>query len=89
MGVFAILTALIYAAVAKLLLDRSTTSRVESLSLIGVSLTFVTIAIPIQLRSNWITIAWSIEALAMLWAGIETRSGRLRTSRVYLRPRIP
>jgi uncharacterized membrane protein len=80
MGVFAILTALIYAAAAKLLLDRSTTSRVESLSLIGVALTFVTIAIPIQLRSNWITIAWSIEALAMLWAGIETRSKRLRLS---------
>ncbi|HJX91747.1 MAG TPA: DUF2339 domain-containing protein [Pyrinomonadaceae bacterium] len=80
MGVFAILMALIYAAAAKLLLDRSTTSRVESLSLIGIALTFVTIAIPIQLRSNWITIAWSIEALAMLWAGIETRSLRLRAS---------
>jgi uncharacterized membrane protein len=80
MGVFAILMALIYAAAAKLLLDRTTTNRVESLSLIGIALTFVTIAIPIQLHSNWITIAWSIEALAMLWAGIETRSLRLRAS---------
>ena len=80
MGVFAILMALIYAAAVKLLLDRTTTNRVESLSLIGVALTFVTIAIPIQLRSNWITIAWSIEALTMLWAGIETRSTRLRAS---------
>jgi uncharacterized membrane protein len=80
MGVFAIVMALIYAAAAKLLLDRTATNRVESLSLIGVALTFVTIAIPIQLRSNWITIAWSIEALAMLWAGIETRSLRLRAS---------
>ena len=80
MGVFAIVMALIYAAAAKLLLDRATISRVESLTLIGVALTFVTIAVPIQLHSNWITIAWSIEALAMLWAGIETRSGRLRTS---------
>ena len=80
MGVFAILMALIYAAAAKLLLDRTTTNRAELLSLIGVALTFVTIAIPIQLRSNWITIAWTIEALAMLWAGIETRSKRLRIS---------
>jgi uncharacterized membrane protein len=81
MGSFAIVMALIYAGTAKLLLDRATTNhRVESLSLIGVALTFVTIAIPIQLRGNWITIAWAVEALAMLWTGIETRSLRLRVS---------
>jgi uncharacterized membrane protein len=48
------------------------------LLLIGIALTFVSIAMPIQLRSNWITIAWSVEALVMLWVGIETRSWRLR-----------
>ena len=78
MGVFAIGMGLLCAAVAKLLLDRAATTRTESLLIIGVALTFVTIAIPIQLRSNWITIAWSVEALLMLWAGIETRSQRLR-----------
>ncbi len=78
MGVFAIVMALIYAGTTKLLMERSALSRMESLSLIGVALTFVTIAIPIQLRSNWITIAWSIEALTMLWAGIEIRSKRMR-----------
>src|SRR5260370_40724058 len=46
--------------------------------MIGVALTFVTLPIPIQLQSNWIPIAWSFEALVMLWAGIETRSPRLR-----------
>jgi uncharacterized membrane protein len=69
---------LLFAGAAKILLDRPATTRSESLSMIGVALTFVTIAIPIQLRSNWITIAWSIEALVMLWAGIETRNERLR-----------
>ena len=78
MGVFAIVMALLYAGVAKLLLDRATLRRAESLTLIGVALTFVTIAIPIQLRSNWITIAWAIEGLMMLWTGIETSSKRLR-----------
>jgi uncharacterized membrane protein len=48
--------------------------------MIGVALTFVTIAIPIQLRSNWITIAWSFEAVVMLWAGIETEAQRLRAT---------
>ena len=78
MGVFAVGMALLYAGAAKLLLDRSATTRSESLSLIGVALTFVTIAIPIQLRQNWITIAWAVEALLMLWAGIETRAWKLR-----------
>jgi len=78
MGVFAVGMALLYAGAAKLLLDRSAATRSESLSLIGVALTFVTIAIPIQLRQNWITIAWAVEALLMLWAGIETRAWKLR-----------
>jgi uncharacterized membrane protein len=78
MGVFAIVMALVYAGTAKLLLDRTAWHRVELLTLIGIALTFVTLAIPIQLRSNWITIAWSVEALMMLWAGIETRALRIR-----------
>ena len=84
MGVFAIVMALLYAGTAKLLLDRATPKRIESLSLIGISLTFVTIAIPIQLHSNWITIAWAIEAISMLWAGIQISSKRLRVSAIAL-----
>lgn len=80
MGVFAVGMALLYAGAAKILLDRSAATRSESLSLIGVALTFVTIAIPIQLRQNWITIGWSVEALLMLWTGIETRAWKLRAA---------
>ena len=78
MGVFAIGMALLYATAAKILLSRSAGSRREILLLIAVALTFVSIAIPIQLRSNWITIAWAVEGLAILWAGLEIRSMRLR-----------
>lgn len=46
--------------------------------MMGVSLTFITIAIPIQFESNWITIGWSIEALVILWAGVELRTALLR-----------
>ncbi len=78
MGAFAIGMALVYAGAAKLLLDRGATTRAEMLLLIGVALTFVTLAIPIQLKSNWITIAWAVEGLAILWTGIEMKSQRLR-----------
>lgn len=79
MGVFAIAMALLYAGAAKLLLDQSKTTKSELLVLVGIALTFVTLAIPIQLKSNWITMAWAFEGVLMLWAGIETRSVRLRT----------
>jgi uncharacterized membrane protein len=80
MGVFAIGMALIYAGAARLLLDQAATTRMQSLLLIGVALTFVTLAIPIQLQSNWITIAWAFEAVVMLWVGIETNALRLRVA---------
>lgn len=78
MGVFAISMALLYAGVAKLLLDQRATSRTELRLLIGAALTFVTLAIPIQLKSNWITMAWAVEGLVLLWAGIKTRSKIVR-----------
>jgi uncharacterized membrane protein len=78
MGVFAIVMALLYAGATRALLSRSAANRTQALVMIGVALTFVTLAIPIQLRSNWITIAWSVEALAILWAGIETKAWQLR-----------
>ncbi|HEY8204832.1 MAG TPA: DUF2339 domain-containing protein [Pyrinomonadaceae bacterium] len=78
MGAFAIGMALVYAGVAKLLLDRRATTRTELLLTIGVALTFVTLSIPIQLKSNWITMAWAVEGLVILWAGIEMESQRLR-----------
>jgi uncharacterized membrane protein len=84
MGVFAIGMALLYAIVAKIMLSRDVQSRREILLVIAVALTFVTIAIPIQLRSNWITIAWAVEGLAILWAGLEIRSSRLRANALGL-----
>ena len=77
MGVFAIAMAVVYAGSTKLLLDRSAARRGEALVLIGVAITFVTLAIPIQLRSNWITMAWAVEALVVLWTSIQTNSKRL------------
>jgi uncharacterized membrane protein len=70
--------ALVYAAAAKLLIDRNVSTPAEILTAIAVALVFVTIAVPIQLKSNWITIAWAVEAVTLLWAGLETRSLRLR-----------
>ena len=84
MGAFAIGMALLYASAAKILLNRSSTNRREILLLIAIALTFVTIAIPIQLESNWITLAWSVEGLAILWAALQIDSVRLRAQAFVL-----
>src|SRR5215216_1760495 len=78
MGAFAIVMALLYGLGAIVMQSRVDDSRREVLLLVAVALTFVTIAIPIQLSSNWITIAWAVAGLAILWAGLEVRSERLR-----------
>ena len=78
MGPFAIGMALVYASAAGLLMARAMKTRREVLLLIAVALTFVTIAIPIQLHSNWITIAWAVEGLAILWVALQIGSVRLR-----------
>jgi uncharacterized membrane protein len=47
------------------------------LLLIGVALTFLTLAAPIQFSSYQITMAWAVEAAALVWIGIRTGAGRL------------
>jgi uncharacterized membrane protein len=68
----------VYAALARAELAlRPSDCRILLVTL-GTALTFVTLAIPVQLESNWITIAWGVEAAVLLWAGLETGARPLR-----------
>ena len=35
----------------------------------GLVLVFITIAIPVQLNGNWVTILWALEATLLFWIG--------------------
>jgi len=78
MAVLALLMATAYAALARVELQLCPADRRALLVTLGTALTFVTLAIPIQLDANWIIIAWSVEALMLLWAASETPARRLR-----------
>lgn len=78
MAALALLLALIYAALARAQLSLCPTDRPALLVTLGTALTFATLAIPIQLDSNWITIAWGVEGLLMLWAAVETGAEPVR-----------
>jgi uncharacterized membrane protein len=78
MAALALLLALAYAVLARAQLSLCPTDRPALLVTLGTALTFVTLAIPIQLDSNWITIAWGVEGLLMLWAAFDTGADSVR-----------
>jgi len=78
MAVLALALATVYAALARAQLRLCPADRRGLLVTLGTALTFVTLAIPIQLHSNWITIAWGLEALLLLWSAFETAAPPLR-----------
>jgi len=78
MAALALLLAVVYAALARAGLALRPPDRRTVLVTLCTALTFVTLAIPVQLESNWIAIAWGVEAAALLWAGLETGTRPLR-----------
>lgn len=78
MAALALLLAVAYAGLARAELALRPLDRRIRLVTVGTALTFVTLAIPVQLEANWITIGWAVEAVALLWAGLETGARPLR-----------
>jgi uncharacterized membrane protein len=44
----------------------------------GLALTFLTLAIPIRLEGNWITLSFSVEGAVLVWTGFRAGSNSLR-----------
>jgi uncharacterized membrane protein len=78
MAVLALALAIFYALLARVELALPRADRRLVMVTLGTALTFVTLAIPIQLESNWITIAWGVEGAILLWVGLETATAPLR-----------
>lgn len=78
LGFFFVLGAVAYLALAYLLSARSREDRYGIFTLAGIGLTLLTLAVPIQLDRNWITIAWAVEGLMLTWIGFSLRNYYLR-----------
>lgn len=46
----------------------------------GLALTFATLAIPVRLHAHWITLAWAVEGLVLVWCGLRISSWVLRAA---------
>jgi uncharacterized membrane protein len=66
-GLFVVALALFHLVFAVYLYKRSNTSRYLVLLLIGLVLTFISLAAPVQLKGNHITLFWSAECVLLLW----------------------
>ncbi|MCH7604833.1 DUF2339 domain-containing protein [Patescibacteria group bacterium] len=78
MGFFAFALSGFYALLAYAGLIRANRDFHLTLFLGGISLVFLTIAMPIQLDGNWITIAWAVEGGVLVLLGFLLRSFALR-----------
>ena len=50
----------------------------------GLGLLFATLVIPIRLDGRWITMAWAIEGLILIWSGLRIRLWPLRATGYFL-----
>jgi uncharacterized membrane protein len=69
LGLFTLGNAVIHFAVSILIYYRKLTIKDLLYLVSALSLVFVTIAIPVQLDGNWVTLLWAGEAALMFWIG--------------------
>lgn len=69
LGLFTVLTAALH-FVAVAIIYRMQRSQSDLLYFVGgMVLVFLTVAVPVQLDGNWVTIVWASEALLLFWIG--------------------
>lgn len=66
-GLFTVAVAALNCAFALVLYKRTSVDRNLLYLLIGLVITFISLAIPIQLHGNYITMFWALEAVLLLW----------------------
>jgi uncharacterized membrane protein len=69
LGLFTIFNAVIHFYVATFVYKQKEADRNLYYLLIGLALTFLTIAIPVQLHGHWVTLSWVCESAILFWIG--------------------
>ncbi|MCB9234658.1 MAG: DUF2339 domain-containing protein [Bacteroidia bacterium] len=69
LGLFALLNALVHFTVSAVIYRMKLADRNLFYLIAGLVLVFITIAVPIQLDGNWVTLIWACEASLMFWIG--------------------
>jgi uncharacterized membrane protein len=78
LGLYAVLMAVVYLALGLLVRKRSSEDNYLFLLLLGIALTCLTLAIPIQLKQHWITVGWAMESVVLSWIGFKVNNEKTR-----------
>lgn len=76
-GLFTVMVAAIHFAAGRIVRYFDSSSPTPLNLINGLVLVFLTLAIPIQFQDQWITMAWSLEAVLLLWLG------RVKRMKIY------
>lgn len=68
-GLFTVANAFIHLAVSLVIKKLQLADKALFYLLVGLVITFVTIAIPVQLDGNWVTLLWTMEAMLVFFIG--------------------
>lgn len=69
LGLFTVFNAVIHFAVCLILYYKLRQARDIFYFIAGMVLTFLTLAVPVQLEGNWVTAIWALEAVLLFWIG--------------------
>jgi len=83
-GLFTVALAVVNFGVAQLLYRRPGTDRTLIYLLIGLVVTFGSLAIPVQLEGNFITMFWALEAVLLLWLSQKSGLRLMATSSILV-----
>lgn len=75
LGLFTVFNALIHFAITVIIFKRKLADRKLFFLTAGFVLTFITIAVPVQLDGNWVTLIWAFEAALLFWIGRTKKVG--------------
>lgn len=69
LGIFTVVNAIIHFGVSIVIFKQKYSDKNLFNLIIGLVLVFITIAIPVQMDGNWVTLFWAIEATLLFWIG--------------------
>lgn len=83
-GLFTVSLAVVNFALAAMLYRREAVDRTLIYLLIGLVITFVSLAVPVQLEGNFITMFWALEAVLLLWLAQKSGLSMIATASVLV-----
>ena len=69
LGVFTLSNAIVHLVISAIIFQKKSADRSLFYLVFGLVLVFITVAIPVQLNGNWVSLLWALEGVLLFWIG--------------------